>query len=107
MNLPNVINNLIAAQNNFDSDAYTECFTTDAIVHDEGKTHTGKDEIKEWSEESIAAYKAQMKPVDFTNNGEMPILLAEISGSFDGSPITLKFQFEIKDKIASLTIGNA
>jgi len=108
MNLPNVINNFIAAQNNFDSEAYTECFTTDAIVHDEGKTHTGKHEIKEWNEKSIAAYKAQIKTIDFTSDGKTALLIAEISGTFDGSPITLKFQFEIKDdKIAALTISNA
>jgi len=106
MNLPTVINSFINAQNNFDSEAYTECFTDNAIVYDEGKTHTGKDEIRAWNEESTATYKAQMKPVDFAVNGETATLKAEISGIFDVSPITLKF--EIKDyKIASLNIGNA
>ncbi|WP_343539570.1 hypothetical protein [Sphingobacterium thalpophilum] len=42
MNLPNIISDLVKAQNEFDSAAYANCFTEDAEVFDEGKTHNGK-----------------------------------------------------------------
>jgi hypothetical protein len=40
MNLPKVINDLIEAQNNFDSNAYANCFAETGTMFDEGKNHT-------------------------------------------------------------------
>jgi len=103
MNLPNVIAKLIRAQNNFDSAAYAQCFTETAIVFDEGKTHKGKTEIEKWIDKSNKEYKATMEPLDY--NEKENILSAEISGSFPGSPIILKFHFEIADeKIQQLKV---
>ncbi|MCD9617654.1 nuclear transport factor 2 family protein [Chryseobacterium gleum] len=103
MNLPNVIAKLIKAQNNFDSAAYAQCFTETAIVFDEGKTHKGKTEIEKWIDKSNKEYKATMEPLDY--NDRENILSAEISGSFPGSPIILKFHFDITDgKIQQLKV---
>ncbi|MCE4064043.1 nuclear transport factor 2 family protein [Chryseobacterium gleum] len=103
MNLPNVIAKLIRAQNNFDSAAYAQCFTETAIVFDEGKTHKGKTEIEKWIDKSNKEYKATMEPLDY--NERENILSAEISGSFPGSPIILKFHFDITDgKIQQLKV---
>lgn len=103
MNLPNVIAKLIKAQNNFDSAAYAQCFTETVIVFDEGKTHKGKTEIEKWIDKSNKEYKATMEPLDY--NDRENILSAEISGSFPGSPIILKFHFDITDgKIQQLKV---
>ncbi len=42
-------------------------------------------------------YKTVMRPVDVTKTGTVDILSAEISGTFDGSPVVLKYHFEIDD----------
>lgn len=103
MNLPKVITELVRAQNNFDSAVYAQCFTETAIVFDEGKTHKGKTEIEKWIDKSNKEYKATMEPLDY--NERENILSAEISGSFPGSPIILKFHFEIADeKIQQLKV---
>ena len=39
MKLPQTIKDLIDAQNNSDSLAYVACFSEEATVKDEGKTH--------------------------------------------------------------------
>lgn len=96
MNLPNIISELVKAQNEFDSAAYANCFTENAEVFDEGKTHNGKAEIEKWIDKSNKEYKATMKPVDYDEKEN--ILSAEISGSFPGSPIILKFHFKIVDE---------
>lgn len=93
MNLQNIISELVKAQNNFDSHAYANCFTENAVVFDEGKTHNGKVEIENWIDKSNKEYKATMKPLDYNEN----ILLAEVSGTFPGSPITLKYHLELQD----------
>lgn len=95
MNLPNIISELVKTQNNFDSHAYANCFTDTAVVFDEGKTHNGKTEIQSWIDTANKEYKAAMKPLDY--NKEESILSAEISGTFPGSPIVLKYHFELSD----------
>lgn len=105
MNLPKVITDLINAQNSFDSIAYANCFSENAQVFDEGKTHNGKLDIQNWIEESNQKYRSVMKPLEYTENGTSSILSAECSGTFDGSPIILKFHFNIADgKIQDLKV---
>lgn len=97
MNLPQVITDLVNAQNNFDSIAYANCFSENAEVFDEGRTHNGRLDIEKWIDESNQKYKSIMKPLEYTENGTASILTAECSGTFPGSPITLQFHFDIAD----------
>ena len=97
MNLPKVVKDLINAQNSFDAIAYANCFSETAVVFDEGKTHNGRTDIQHWIEESNEKYKSVMKPLQYTENGTSSVLSAECSGTFPGSPITLKFHFDIVD----------
>ncbi|KFE97932.1 hypothetical protein [Chryseobacterium luteum] len=95
MNLPNIISELVKAQNQFDSHAYADCFTETAVVFDEGKTHNGKTEIQNWIDTANKEYKATMKPLDY--NEKENVLSAEISGTFPGSPLILKYYFELSE----------
>ncbi|HEY0656234.1 MAG TPA: nuclear transport factor 2 family protein [Chryseosolibacter sp.] len=97
MKVPNVIQELIKAQNNFDSEAYANLFSESRVVYDEGKTHNGKKEIQQWIAEANEKYKSVMEPVGYTETGNKGILSAKVSGTFEGSPAVLKFNFEIRD----------
>lgn len=99
MNLPAVVTRLVNAQNKYDSKAYAECFTNTAIVHDEGKQHNGKEEIRQWIEEANEKYKSLMKPLKYKETGLKAVLTAEVSGTFPGSPIVLQFHLELKDNL--------
>ena len=99
MELPHLVAKFVETQNTYDSGAYTECFTENAIVHDEGKTHTGKAEIRQWIEEANEKYKSVMKPLRYEESGSNGVLTAEVSGTFPGSPIVLKFHLGLKDGI--------
>lgn len=99
MELPKLIAQFIETQNTYDSAAYTDCFTENAIVHDEGKTHTGKNEIRQWIEEANEKYKSVMKPLRYEESGSNGVLTAEVSGTFPGSPIVLKFHLGLKDSL--------
>ena len=97
MNLPKVLTDLIKAQNEFDSVTYANLFSETAEVFDEGKTHKGRLEIERWIDHSNKNYKSVMKPLEYTENGTTSILTAACSGTFPGSPIALKFHFDIVD----------
>jgi hypothetical protein len=95
MKLPEVLTDLVAAQNSADSEAYANCFSETAIVFDEGKKHTGKTAIKNWIAKANQVYKTKMKPLDYSATKQT--LEAEISGTFPGSPLVLTYQFEMVD----------
>jgi len=95
MNLPQVIADLVKAQNNFDNVAYANCFSETAVVLDEGKTHNGKLEIQEWIKKANEEYQALVRPLEYSTTEE--ILKAEVLGNFPGSPIVLSYHLRLKD----------
>lgn len=99
MKIPNVIQELIKAQNTFDSVAYANLFSETSVVHDEGKTHSGRKEVEQWIAEANEKYKSILEPVAYTQKGYKGVLTANVSGTFPGSPVVLKFNFEINDGI--------
>ena len=81
-------------------------FAEDAVVRDESRMHRGLDAITAWMTETIAAYddRSELRAVE--NKGDHVIATAEVSGHFPGSPIILRYRFEMKDgAIASLEIA--
>lgn len=99
MNLPKVLSDLVTAQNNFDSVAYANCFSQTAVVFDEGKTHNGRKEIEHWIADANERYKATMKTLTFKETEAESILKAEVSGDFDGSPITMSYHLQIAGEL--------
>jgi len=107
MNLPKVLTDLIKAQNEFDSFAYANCFSETGVIFDEGKSHKGRIEIQHMIGEANKKYQSVMEPLEYAENGTISILSAACSGTFPGSPITLKFHFEIVDgQIQHLKVTN-
>ena len=106
MKLPKVIADLLEAQGKYDSMAFAENFSDDAIVHDEGKKYSGKSEIRQWNEMTNAKYKTKYEPLEISNSEDEIILTAKISGTFDGSPVNLDYHFTIETgKIDSLSVS--
>ena len=105
MKLPPIIADLLTAQEKYDSKAFSECFSDDAVVFDEGKTYRGKKEVRQWNEMTNTRYKTKYEPLEVTNKGDKITLKAKISGTFPGSPAIIKYHFETKNgKITSLQI---
>ena len=99
MQLPQLVDRFVTTHNNYDSKAFVECFTTSAIVHDEGKTHKGKEEIRKWIEHSNEEYRSVMKPLKYEESGATGVLTAAVSGTFPGSPVVLKFHLTMKNDL--------
>ena len=99
MNLPNVIKELVKAQQERNSTEFINCFTEDATVHDEAKIHTGKDEIRVWMEQTTKEYNLSMKPLSFEGNEKEGVFKTEVSGTFPGSPIVFQYHLEFEKKL--------
>jgi len=97
MNLPGIVTDLVKAQNSFDSAAYADCFSETGVMIEEGEPYKGRVAIRNLMEETNKKYRSVMRPLDYTEEVHSGVLSAECSGTFPGSPLVLKFNFEIVD----------
>ena len=88
-----------------DGDAVARCFTDNAVVKDEGHTHIGVAAIKKWKDDVSAKYQYTTELMTSENTNGKTVVTSRIAGNFPGSPIDLRFFFELAgEKIASLEV---
>ncbi|MFE7855354.1 nuclear transport factor 2 family protein [Streptomyces sp. NPDC057403] len=87
-----------------DRERYFALFADDVVVHDDGHSHQGLAAVRRW--------RAEVPPVrydihDVTGTATACTAVAEVSGDFPGSPVTLRFSFErdARGKITLLDIA--
>jgi hypothetical protein len=88
-----------------DPQAVAQCFTQDAIVKDEGHVYRGQDAIESWKKETSAKYQYYCEPLSSVQQAATTIVTACLTGNFPGSPLNLRFLFQLEgNKISSLEI---
>lgn len=89
-----------------DGEAVAGCFTTQAVVKDEGQTHCGPAAIKAWKTEASAKYSYVSEPFAVEHKEGRYIVTSRLTGNFPGSPVNLRFVFRLaRGKIAHLEIA--
>jgi hypothetical protein len=89
-----------------DGAAVACCFTTQAVVKDEGQTHCGPAAIKAWKTEASAKYSYVSAPFAVEQKEGRYIVTSRLTGNFPGSPVDLRFVFRLeRGKIAHLEIA--
>jgi uncharacterized protein (TIGR02246 family) len=96
MKLPVLIQKYINASNDNDLKTFVFCFAENATVLDEGKILAGRKAIGAWFTKTKNKYQQQTQPISFSKNGNEILLKAKISGSFEGSPVELKYSIKTK-----------
>lgn len=100
-----VIKKYVAASNKHDIKSILRCFADDAVVHDEGEKLRGTEAVEGWLVKTIEKYKFRFKLLGVKESRAKTVAAMEVSGTFDGSPVRLDFDFGIKaGKISSLAI---
>jgi ketosteroid isomerase-like protein len=92
------ISDYINASNAHDVKSILACFSDDAVVHDEGETLHGKKSIEGWIVKTIERYKFQFKPLRIKGDDPEVVVAVEVSGTFDGSPVTLDYHFTVENE---------
>ena len=88
-----------------DSETLSRCFNENAVVKDEGHTHQGRAAIKQWKSDASKKYKYTSEPFVCEQKDGNTVVTSRLTGNFPGSPVDLRFFFELEgDKIASLEI---
>lgn len=94
----------------FDADqrggeAVARCFTKEAVVKDEGQTHSGRAAIKAWKTAASAKYAYTSTPFAVEQTHGRYIVTSRLTGNFPGSPVALRYLFRLeRGKIAHLEI---
>lgn len=102
--LPGPVAAYFAADQN-DGDAVAQCFTENAVVIDERRTHAGRDAIRRWKTEASAKFSYTTDPFAVREEGSQILVTAHVSGDFPGSPVDLRYAFVLEGgKIARLEI---
>jgi ketosteroid isomerase-like protein len=103
--LPTPISNYFEAVNAQDVDAMLSAFSDDASVRDEGQDMIGRAAIREWIDDTTRKYRVTLTPIGVSQADERTIVTAQVSGTFPGSPVELRYHFTITgEKIARLEI---
>ncbi len=103
--LPRIIKKYVDASNEHDAASILACFADDALVRDEREEHRGKKAIEGRIVKTIEKYKFKFKPLASKDDGVEVVVAVEVSGTFDGSPVTLDYHFTINNgTILCLTI---
>lgn len=88
-----------------DGDAVARCFTDNAVVKDEGHAYNGHAAIKRWKQDSSAKYTYTCEPLNSEVQDRKIVVTCRLTGNFPGSPVPLRFFFELEgEQIASLEI---
>ena len=88
-----------------DGETVARCFTKQAVVKDEGQTHSGPKAIKAWKTETSAKYSYTSEPYALEQKEGRYIVTSRLTGNFPGSPVDLRFVFRLeRGKIAFLEI---
>lgn len=103
--LPKSIEAYFAADRTGGPDAVTACFTEDAVVRDEGKTHVGLAAIRNWKSGSGQKYSYTAEPFLIATENGRTLVTSHLVGDFPGSPVDLRYFFVLSgEKIAELEI---
>ncbi len=97
--LPKPLGAYYAAANEQNSEVFLACFADDALVHDEGKTHNGRDDIAAWNAAAIEKYNCQYEVLKCVKAPYGVDVTAKVSGTFPGSPIDLTYKFVLEDNL--------
>jgi hypothetical protein len=76
-----------------DATNLSELFAPDATVKDEGKVHQGEAKIAEWLASVEARYHPRYRVLAAEANSAGVTVTFEVSGTFPGSPATLRQNF--------------
>jgi hypothetical protein len=89
-----------------DGEAVARCFTKQAVVKDEGQTHSGPAAIKAWKTEASTKYSYISEPLAVEQKEGRYIVTSRLTGNFPGSPVDLRLVFRLeRGKIAHLEIA--
>jgi ketosteroid isomerase-like protein len=101
-NVPATITSYLAAHQARDIETALTAFTPDAVVHDDGHTHRGTDEILAWLAGASAEYTFTTRQIGATHvDAERYDVRQRLEGDFPGGVVDLNYRFTLRGPAVS------
>ncbi|WP_026875803.1 nuclear transport factor 2 family protein [Jiangella gansuensis] len=101
--LPKPVASFIDVVNRHDEDGFLDAFTSDGFVDDWGRTFTGREAIKRWSDREFIGARGTMTVQRTAVDGDMVTVIADWRSNHANG--LSQFDFRVAgDKLASMTI---
>ncbi|MFG0259273.1 MAG: nuclear transport factor 2 family protein [Phycisphaerales bacterium JB041] len=97
--IPSPVERFFSGKNTRDPAAAVSGFSASAVVLDEGGRHEGPSAIRAWIERTTAEYNDRIRAVHVETAADVTEVVAEVSGTFPGSPAKLRFAFTLHDDL--------
>ncbi|MGN6031442.1 MAG: nuclear transport factor 2 family protein [Thermomicrobiales bacterium] len=105
LNLPRPIATYLEADAAGDAQACAQCFTEDAVIHDESRSLAGHEAIIKWKTHAHAKYQYTVEPLGLREGQGAVVMHARLAGTFPGSPVEVDYRIVLRDGlIAELSI---
>jgi ketosteroid isomerase-like protein len=99
---PAVVERFINAADNRDFDAIAACFTNDATVEDENRTHRGRSQIRAWQQEGRSRWDYTISVIGGEPAGVSEYrVVAHLSGNFPGGEADVEYRFSLREGLIS------
>lgn len=95
--LPEPLAEYFAAANQGDIETQVNQFSPAARVKDEGEWRQGHAAIADWARNTRARYQHQSTPLSLDSDAAAVFVNARVAGNFPGSPVVLRYRFELQD----------
>ena len=106
LKLPPAVAAYFDAANNGNAEGAALCFAENAVVRDEVRDMRGRAAIRAWKEESHKKYAPVITPLEASESGSQLTVVAQVAGTFPGSPLPLRYLFTLGDSgISALEIS--
>ncbi len=99
--LPETVTRYFELANRGDREAMAALFAPDAVVEDEGQSHAGTAAIRTWLHEVENRYRPRYQLEAATSAGDVTTVAFVVSGSFPGSPASLRQAFTLSNGLIS------
>jgi hypothetical protein len=86
-----------------DTDAFVACFAPDGYVDDWGRTFTGPEQVRRWSDGELIGVEATLSDIGVTEDGNPVTLYAMVGGKGFNGPSHFTFGYDDR-YVHSMTI---
>jgi len=96
------VQRFVDAAASHDFAAIAECFTDDATVTDEERTHRGRAEIRKWQEDGRQRWEYTLTVRGGKARGaDGYVLQGRLTGNFPGGAADVEYDFTVRDGLIS------
>lgn len=101
--IPHPVSDFIDTVNAHDEQGFLDAFTEDATVDDWGRTFTGRDEIKGWSDREFIGSQGVLTPEEVSVDGTSVTVVGDWKSNYANGRSSFTF-ISAGDKLQSMTI---